>query len=126
MEARANRAEVKLVSHRQQRSLSRDCRGDVAGAREVAEGGEVMEWFAVFLAGFSVLACAIGALVGYRDGYREGRESGKTVGWGRAMVLRERIADEVIAERQKQRQEHVRQQMACACDRVDRWSEKND
>jgi hypothetical protein len=39
---------------------------------------------------------------------------------------RDEIADEVIAERQKQRQEHVRTQMACACDRVDRWSEQND
>jgi hypothetical protein len=80
--------------------------------------------FAIFAACLSLSASAF--IIGYKIGCRAGHESGKTVGWGRAMVLRERIADEVIAERQKQRQEHVREQMACACDRVDRWSEQND
>jgi hypothetical protein len=158
MEARANRAEVKLVSHRQQRSLSRDCRGDVAGAREVAEGGEVMDWptalFVAFVLGLPLAGCTYYGFIVAREvvfnaweaRFNEGYELGKCHGESSARIdaamqgfavcgfmghdfawkTRDEIADEVIAERAKQRQEHVRQQMACACDRVERWSEKND
>jgi hypothetical protein len=78
---------------------------------------------------------------GYRRGKREGRHNrddaihqlrheASVRGYGvyntAYKAFRWKTIDEVIAERQKQRQEHVRTQMACACDRVDRWSEQND
>jgi hypothetical protein len=78
----------------------------------------------------------------FDEAYELGKNDGRTFAFGVAYKLgflkwqgvngsnewltRDEIADEVIAERQKQRQEHVRTQMACACDRVDRWSEQND